>query len=207
MKFNYIDVENWKRKAHYRHYLDDIPCTYSMTTKLDVTKIVKEQKKIYPTMLYHITKIVNRYEEFRTVLDSEGKVGYFDEMLPCYTVFHKESETFSNIWTEYSEDYEVFCKNYRDDIEKYGKNLEMEGKLNTPINSFPVSMIPWKSFEGFNLNLQKGYGYLLPIFTLGKYYRDGEKYLMPISIQVHHSVCDGFHFCRFLDSLRKSLGE
>ena len=149
MKFNYIDVENWKRKAHYRHYLDDIPCTYSMTTKLDVTKIVKEQKKIYPTMLYHITKIVNRYEEFRTALDSEGKVGYFDEMLPCYTVFHKESETFSNIWTEYSEDYEVFCKNYR----------------------------------------------------------DGEKYLMPISIQVHHSVCDGFHFCRFLDSLRKSLGE
>ena len=46
MKFNYIDIENWKRKAHYRHYLDDIPCTYSMTTKLDVTKIVTEQKKI-----------------------------------------------------------------------------------------------------------------------------------------------------------------
>lgn len=80
-------------------------------------------------MLYHITKIVNRYEEFRTVLDSEGKVGYFDEMLPCYTVFHKESKTFSNIWTEYSEDYEVFCKNYRDDIEKYGKNLEMEKNI------------------------------------------------------------------------------
>lgn len=45
MKFNYIDIENWKRKAHYRHYLDDIPCTYSMTTKLDVTKIVTEQKR------------------------------------------------------------------------------------------------------------------------------------------------------------------
>lgn len=207
MKFNYIDVENWKRKNHYKHFLKDVPCTYSMTVKLDITKIIEEKRKIYPTMLYHISKIVNRYEEFRTVLDSEGKVGYFDRMNPCYTVFHKESETFSNLWSEYSEDYDEFCKNYEDDIKNYGNNLDIEGKPNTPINSFPISMIPWESFEGFNLNLQRGYDYLLPIFTLGKYYKDGERLFIPLAIQVHHAICDGFHLCRFIDSLRKSLGE
>ena len=207
MKFNYVDVEMWKRKQYYNHYLKDVPCTYSMTVKLDITKIIVEKRKIYPTMLYHITKIVNSYEEFRTMLDSEGKVGYFDEMSPCYTYFHKESETFSNIWTEYCEDYEEFCKRYFEDIEKYGNNLEMEGKPNTPMNTFPVSMIPWESFEGFNLNLQRGYDYLLPIFTLGKYYQDGDRFLIPLAIQVHHAICDGFHLCRFIDSLRKSLGE
>ena len=28
-------------------------------------------------------------------------------------------------------------------------------------------MIPWSTFDGFNLNLQKGYDYLIPIFTMG----------------------------------------
>lgn len=207
MKFNYIDIEKWKRKQHYNYYLKNVPCTYSMTIKLDITNVIKSQKKLYPTLLYCISKTVNKYEEFRTILDSEGKVGYFDELYPCYTIFHKENETFSNIWTEYSEDYEVFCKNYKEDMEKYGKNLDIVAKPDIPVNSFPISMLPWESFEGFNLNLQRGYEYLLPIFTLGKYYQEQDKVFIPLAIQVHHSVCDGFHLCRFIDSLRKALGE
>ncbi len=207
MKFNYIDIEKWKRKQHYNYYLKNVPCTYSMTIKLDITNVIKSQKKLYPTLLYCISKTVNKYEEFRTILDSEGKVGYFDELYPCYTIFHKENETFSNIWTEYSEDYEVFCKNYKEDMEKYGKNLDIVAKPDIPVNSFPISMLPWESFEGFNLNLQRGYEYLLPIFTLGKYYQEQDKVFIPLAIQVHHSVCDGFHLCRFIDSLRKTLGE
>ena len=62
-------------------------------------------------------------------------------------------------------------------------------------------------FEGFNLNLKKGYDYLLPIFTFGKYYEDGGKYYIPLSIQVHHAVCDGFHVCRFLDELQDLLNK
>lgn len=178
-----------------------------MTIKLDITNVIKSQKKLYPTLLYCISKTVNKYEEFRTILDNEGKVGYFDELYPCYTIFHKENETFSNIWTEYSEDYEVFCKNYKEDMEKYGKNLDIVAKPDIPVNSFPISMLPWESFEGFNLNLQRGYEYLLPIFTLGKYYQEQDKVFIPLAIQVHHSVCDGFHLCRFIDSLRKALGE
>lgn len=207
MKFNYIDIEKWKRKQHYNYYLKNVPCTYSMTIKLDITNVIKSQKKLYPTLLYCISKTVNKYEEFRIILDSEGKVGYFDELYPCYTIFHKENETFSNIWTEYSEDYEVFCKNYKEDMEKYGKNLDIVAKPDIPVNSFPISMLPWESFEGFNLNLQRGYEYLLPIFTLGKYYQEQDKVFIPLAIQVHHSVCDGFHLCRFIDSLRKTLGE
>lgn len=42
-------------------------------------------------------------------------------MEPCYTVFHPESGTFSNIWTEYAEDYQVFLENYRRDAREYGR--------------------------------------------------------------------------------------
>lgn len=64
MKFNYIDIENWDRKEYFNHYMSNVPCTYSMTVKLDITKI--KNKKLYPTMIYYITKVVNNLNEFKT---------------------------------------------------------------------------------------------------------------------------------------------
>ena len=156
-------------------------------------------------MLYAIATIVNRHREFRTAINPQGQLGFYQEMHPCYTVFHKDTETFSNIWTEYSEDYDVFLKNYNEDISLYGGCHDMNAKPNVPENNFPVSMIPWSSFDGFNLNLQRGYGYLIPIFTMGRYYEENGRYLMPLSVQVHHAVCDGFHLCRFLDDLQRLI--
>ena len=40
---------------------------------------------------------------------------------------------------------------------------------------------------------------------MGKYTRKEGRVWLPISIQVHHAVCDGFHVCRFLDTLREMI--
>lgn len=151
MQFTKIDINNWTRKEYFDHYFDNTPCTYSMTVKLDISKLKKDGKKLYPTLLYGVTTILNRHEEFRTALDKNGQVGVFSEMLPCYTIFHKETETFSSIWTEFTADYTEFLQNYQKDIDAYGERKGMFAKPNPPENTFPVSMIPWTSFEGFNL--------------------------------------------------------
>lgn len=207
MKFEKIDIDSWKRKPYFEHYFGEVPCTYSMTVKLDITKVTDGGNKLYPTMLYCISTVVNRYEEFRTAFDAEGKLGVYSTMNPCYTVFHKDTQTFSNLWTEYSADYSEFCNSYENDKNDYGEIEEFEAKPNTPENVFNVSMIPWVSFEGFNLNLQKGYDYLLPIFTMGKYYKEGDKTYLPLAIQVHHAVCDGFHVSRFINDLQKLIND
>ena len=90
---------------------------------------------------------------------------------------------------------------------KYGGCETFEGKPGAPANTFPISMIPWASFEGFNLNLQRGYTYLLPIFTMGKYYEEKGRFIMPLAIQVHHGVCDGFHTCRFVNELQEMINS
>lgn len=205
MEFRLIDLNTWNRKEYFSHYFENLPCTYSMTVKLDITMIKNSGKKLYPTFLYGLATVVNRHEEFRTAMDEKGQIGIFSKMMPCYTIFHKDTEMFSNIWTEYSSNYAEFCKRYEEDIEHYGSNAGMMAKPNPPVNTFPVSMIPWTTFEGFNLNLQKGYGYLLPIFTFGKYYEENGKYYIPLSVQVHHAVCDGFHTCRFINELQELI--
>ena len=44
-----------------------------------------------------------------------------------------------------------------------------------------------------------------PIFTMGKYQEENGRTLLPLAIQVHHGVCDGFHLCRFVNSLQERL--
>lgn len=205
MEFERIQLDSWARREHFEHYHSEVPCTYSMTTKLDITALVEAKVRLYPAMLYLITRAVNRVPEFRMDFDSEGKLGVYGEMHPCYTIFHRDSETFSNLWTEYTEDYSVFCRAYERDLEQFGNNKSMMAKPGVPANTFPVSMIPWESFDGFNLNLEKGYGYLLPIFTMGRYTENNGRYLLPLSIQVNHAVCDGFHVCRFISALREMI--
>ena len=105
---------------HFQHYFSDVPCTYSITVKLDVTPIKERSIKLYPAMLYHLTTIVNRLAEFRTAINEAGDLGVYSNMHPCYTVFHKDTETFSNLWTAYTPDLGQFCAAYEADLRKYG---------------------------------------------------------------------------------------
>ncbi len=78
----------------------------------------------------------------------------------------------------------------------------MTPKLNEPANTFPLSCIPWVSFTGFHLSVYHNAGYLRPIFTLGKYFKQDGKMWLPLSAQVHHAVCDGYHLGRFLNEVQ-----
>lgn len=208
MKFNKIDMKTWDRKNSYSQYLNDVPCTYSMTVNIDITNFLIQIKdkniKVFPALLYAIAHTVNKHNEFRMDFDEQNNIGYYDVSNPCFTVFHNETETFTNVWTEYSSDFNKFFQNYTEDMSKY----QIDSKNDKPLsgkNIFNVSCIPWTNFTGFNLNLQKGFDYFPPIFTIGKYFSNGEKTQLPLAIQVHHAVCDGFHLARFINGLQEFI--
>lgn len=209
MGFEIIDLEKYERKEHFIHYLNNVPCSYSMTTNIDITEVLEELKKrqykLYPVIIFAITTIANKHIEFRMSIDDKERLGYYTSVNPTYTIFHKDNNTFSSIWTEYNGKFEQFYNNYNRDIQEYGNVKGFITKQNNENNLINISSIPWTSFTGFNLNLPKGDKYLLPIFTVGKFFEDNEKTLLPLSIQVHHSVCDGFHTSNFIKELQEML--
>ena len=211
MKFELIDVSTWPRKEYFDRYLSITPCSYSMTLNLDITVLIRQIKhnniKLYPATIYLLSKVVNKYEEFRTAIDENGNVGLFDSMSPMYTIFQKNTETFTSIWTEYCPNFSEFYRNYIIDIETYSSIKQFLAKPNPPANMFTISSIPWVNFSGFNLNLSKANSYLLPIFTTGKYFEQNDKIWLPIAIQVHHAVCDGFHIARFVNELQEAITQ
>ncbi|AOM05482.1 type A chloramphenicol O-acetyltransferase [Bacillus cereus] len=206
MKFHVIDREDWNRERYFEHYFK-LKCTFSMTVNVDITMLLEEvyQKgiKFYPVFIYLISRVVNNHKKFRTCFNDEGVLGYWEEMIPSYTIFHKDDKSFSSIWTDYSGDFRTFYKNYEDDMRCYASVHGFFMKENIPPNVFPISSIPWTSFTGFNLNINNDENFLLPIITCGKYFNEGNKVMLPVSLQVHHSVCDGYDASKFIEDLQQ----
>ena len=76
---------------------------------------------------------------------------------------------------------------------------------NVQTTSFNISMVPWLEFTSLNINVYDEGKFLLPIFSMGKYFeRDGKRFL-PLAIQVHHAVCDGYHVGAFVARLQEYI--
>lgn len=205
MNYKKIELDKWPRKEYFNLYSKEIPCTHCMTVDINISNLINKKLKVYPILLHTVCKVVNMYEEFRTSLTENEDIIIYENMNPSYTIFHKEDETFSSIWTEYSDDFIIFKKRYEEDLLEYKNKTGICPKPNTPDNSFNISMIPWINFKSFNLNLEHGYKFLKPIFTFGKYVEQNDKYLIPFCTQVHHAVCDGFHLARFINKLQEEI--
>ena len=205
MAFHRIDLDCWARREHFVHYLHAVPCSYSMTVDLDITRLLNtahaQKLHFYPVIIYGLTCAVNTFREFRTALDGEGNPGWYDQLNPSYTVFHADTQTFSCLWTRADADFKRFYDLYLEAQEQYGDVHSFCG-MDIPENVFNISAIPWSSFTGFHLNLAPDSEYLLPIFTMGRFFHREDACLLPLSVQVHHAVCDGFHVSRFLDWLQ-----
>lgn len=202
MAFRLIDVENWDRKEFYRHFINEVVCSYSVVVNIDITNL--KGQRLYPTMIWLLTKTVNDMPQFRTALSEEG-VGIFDDMHPMYTVFNKENKNFSGIWSYFSEDYGEFLKSYESDTAMYSTSTRYAPKEGTPLNAFNISMIPWLEFTSFNANVYDEGKFLLPIFTMGKYFEREGRRMLPLAIQAHHAVCDGYHIGLFVQKLQEYI--
>lgn len=74
MQFHRIDLETWPRREHFQHYLERVPCGYSMTVDLDLTRLLPRLKerglRLYPTLIWALSQVVNRHPEFRMDRDA-----------------------------------------------------------------------------------------------------------------------------------------
>ena len=204
MAFNLIDLDKWERKEIYLHFTNDVRCSYSATVNLDITNL--KGQRLYPAMIWLLTQTVNLFPEFRTAQTDEG-LGIYDELHPAYTVFNNERKTFSGIWTKFDSDYSRFLRAYENDSAKYSCSVRYAPKPNRPANSFDISMVPWFTFTSFDINVFDEGKYLLPIFTMGKFFNKNDKRMLPLAIQVHHAVCDGYHIGKFVEKLQEKISS
>lgn len=200
-----VDLSRWARKEHFEVFQSFAESTINQTVLIDITALLTHIKavgwKFYPTIIFLLSKVVNRHSEFRMAIKNNELV-IWNEVYPSYTIFHNETETFSSLWSHYDGNIRHFHNVYAEDAARYGNNLAYWPKGASPENIFFVSGIPWVSFTSFNINVAHMKNFFAPMFTLGKYATQGGKVLLPLAVQVHHAVCDGFHLARMVNELQ-----
>ncbi len=210
MNFIEMPMEQWVRKSHYEHYKNNMRCSYSVTVDIDVSSLIvrlKEKKiKSYPAQIYMLATVVNQFTEFRMTTNEHGHLGYWEVINPMYTVLNPGTETFSAVWSKFDGCFETFYQAYIKDTAQYSTGV-LFPQEEIPDNVFNISSVPWLDFTAFNINVFSDGGYLLPIFTIGKYKKENHKTLMPLAIQCHHAVCDGCHVGKFVESFRQMAAD
>ena len=206
MAFHKIDWDQWERAEYFRYYKDCIKTHYNLTLRLDVTALRRELDKrglkFYPAFVWAVMKAVNSHREFRMAVDGEGNLGWYDECHPGYTVLHRDTGTFSDLWSEYSPSFRTFYGNMTGDMEKYGQVHRLKGKPGCPPNFCSLSCVPWLDFTGYSSTVPGGSPQLFPVMTYGKFADKDGRRTMPLAINIAHAAADGWHTARFVQDLQ-----
>lgn len=206
-----VDLGTWPRRQHFEHYRRAVPCTYSMTVELDVTAFAsalrRSRRKTYVAQIWALATVVNRHDEFRMCLTESGEPAVWPVTHPAFTVFNPERETFACVWAPYDPDFGAFHDTAAALLAEHARATEFFPQGAPPADSFDVSSLPWASFTGFHLDIRDGWDHLAPIFTIGRYTeRDGRVFL-PLALQMHHAVADGFHAARLVQELQALVSD
>jgi chloramphenicol O-acetyltransferase type A len=70
-----------------------------------------------------------------------------------------------------------------------------------------ITCIPWVSFTSMSHTIGLNRDDSVPRLSWGKYFRKGEKVLLPFSVQVHHALADGNHVGQYFEKLQDYLDK
>ena len=204
--YQVIDEKSWERAMHCMVFRSSVEPAFCVTFEADVTnflKKVKQQKYSFTlAMVYAVCKCANEIEAFRyRFLD--GQVVLFDKIDTAFTYLNTESELFKVVNVQMQE-------NMQDYVELAAKTAREQKEYFTgPLGNdvFQCSPMPWITYTHISHTNSGKKDNATPLFDWGRYYEKGERIVMPLSVQAHHSFVDGIHIGKFADRLQKYLNE
>ena len=214
-----LNVDTWKRHAQYKFFISYDDPTFNVTANVDVTNLRKYAKdhelSFFLASLFVSTKAVNLVEEFRYRIRGDKVV--IHDVINAGSTFLLDDDTFTFAYFDYCDDILQFCKSGRAVLaECKGKGgLDSKGDEDSLIY---YSVVPWISFTSLKNPSQKGKNVSIPKIVFGKYFESvvagkehhGEtKLLMPVSVEAHHALMDGFHLGKYYETFQSivdSLG-
>lgn len=210
MEYKKIDLDTYYRKGVFTHFSKDCKCSVSITNHIDVTELYEYSKKtntkFYINFLYLLSKTLNSRDDYKMawLWESEELIVY-DTINPTQYIFHEDTETFTIAYTEYNADYDVFYQNALHDMEKAKETREYGLDAANHPNWFDASYIPWVAYDSLHIELPDGFLYFTPIVNWGKFKKENEQLMMPVSVRMNHAIADGYLVAKVFTTLEEEI--
>lgn len=203
-----IDKESWNRKQHYDHFMAyDYP-HFNLCANIDITRYyqyIKEKK--YPfflSMVYATSRICNDIEEFRYRIQGEEVIVH-DYVSPAITIMGDE-DVFNFCTIPYKESFHAFIQVGLEATEKAKKNIHLADEPGKDDLIYMTSL-PWVSFTSIMHPIHMHPTDSVPRIAWGKFFKEQDRLLLPLSIQGHHALMDGVHAGKFYEQIQRLLDD
>jgi chloramphenicol O-acetyltransferase type A len=206
----YLDIETWNRRRQFEFFKDYANPFFNICADVDVTRLrglTRDARDISFLVAYHFfsIKAANEVEQFRYRLRGDRVLVH--DRIHAGTTLLLADETFTFVYFDYTEDFEIFQARALAAIEtaKTGtSDLDQRADRDDLIYH---SVIPWIAFTSIS-HARKGDGpESVPKIAFGKYREDADRIRMPVSVEVHHALMDGLHVGRYFEKLESYLSD
>lgn len=205
----YLDVANWARRDVFEFFRGFDKPYFNICTRLDVTQLLAflgSHSNVSVSLAYHYfaLRVANENEPFRYRL-REGKVLVHDVIHGGTTVL-MPNETFTVAYFDYQKNFGKFIS----EAERAVKETQSgDGAFRPRARDDMVhfTTLPWVSFTSFSHARNWGQEDSVPKIAFGKFTRENDRTLLPISVEVHHALMDGLHVGRYLTQLEQALTD
>jgi chloramphenicol O-acetyltransferase type A len=203
-----IDIQNWKRKEHFEFFSKMASPYFGFTAEVDCTKCYENAKEkghsFYASYFHKSLTVINAVEEFRYRIVGDKVVCY--DAINAETTIMRADETFGFAFVKFSKDFETFNADLQQEIQAVQNSAGLrliEGEPNVDVIHY--SSIPWNSFTALLQPSNLDNSFSVPRIVFGKFFIRDNKKIMPVSIEGHHALMDGFHLSKYLAEFQRQL--
>lgn len=202
-----VNYTNPHRQKHFDFFERMSHPHFNVCANVDITflrKYLKENNLPFtPSIVYLICKTANSIPSFRHRI-RDGKVVEHDLVHPSFTILIEETDVFSFCYVDYQSDYISFIEETQKRIEKVKADPTVEDEPGRDDYLF-LSSFPWASFTSVMHAMPYDRVDTVPRIVWGKFFEEGDRIKMPLSVQAHHAVVDGHHIGQYFQKIESLL--
>lgn len=196
---DYLDLANWSRRELFQFFIGYTNPYFNVCAQIDVTKLVAAVRelrgvRVSSTLHYFALRVANEIEPFRYRLEGDKVLVY--EVVNGGTTVLLPNESFAYAYFDYQTDFKQFVDGMSQAVDNVRTST---GPLKPTMRDDVIyhTTLPWISFTSFAHARTKGRGDSIPRIVFGKFSKEAERLIMPLSVEVHHALMDGLHVGRF----------
>ncbi len=198
-----IDLETWPRRAAYEFFRGFDDPFFNLCSRVEVGRTrawCRERgASFFLASLHAGLRAVHRVEALRLRTRGE-EVVLCDRVNGGSTVLNAD-ESFSFVYFTYRPDLAEFVEEAQAVLDAHHR----AGPTFSPGETDEIihfSVIPWVHFTSVSHARNHRTGESVPKIIFGRFQEEGERCLLPVSIEVHHALVDGLHVGQFFAALQ-----
>jgi chloramphenicol O-acetyltransferase type A len=203
----HLDLATWPRRATFDFFRRFDKPYFNVCLRLDLTALVALKSRLPGGLMlaYHhlVMRLANEIEPFRYRVDGD-RVRVLDVVHASVAVLrHDESIGFA--YLAYDPDPAAFAGAAGPVVDAVVRgDLPFDPGLDQAAH-LHFTTLPWVDFSSFSHARNWGREDSIPKFAFGRLQREGDRWAMALSIEVHHALMDGLHVGRLVQGLEERL--